>query len=161
MASLSDISAKCAPRKWDAEIDTARRQDQWLAFESDLHQSAWNVTPAASVSAAARFIFGLRNWPKPSNTIRGLTKSPRRSAPSVGQPSRHHPRPTPKGPGRKKFSRLTPLMVVSRAASFFWCYTHQTAPKIAISGLIFIPPGKLAHAPRPCLQVTFSPAGVF
>ena len=28
-----------APRKWDAEIDTARQQDNWLAFESDIHQS--------------------------------------------------------------------------------------------------------------------------
>ena len=27
------------PRKWDAEIDTARRDDTWLAFESDIHQS--------------------------------------------------------------------------------------------------------------------------
>ena len=27
------------PRKWDAEIDTARRHDDWLAFETDIHQS--------------------------------------------------------------------------------------------------------------------------
>ena len=31
--------APAAPRKWDAEIDTARQQDNWLAFESDIHQS--------------------------------------------------------------------------------------------------------------------------
>src|SRR5512137_564294 len=28
-----------AARKWDAEIDTARQHDTWLAFESDIHQS--------------------------------------------------------------------------------------------------------------------------
>jgi len=28
-----------AARKWDAEIDTARRNDTWLAFETDIHQS--------------------------------------------------------------------------------------------------------------------------
>jgi hypothetical protein len=28
-----------APRKWDAEIDKARRHDTWLAFEADIHQS--------------------------------------------------------------------------------------------------------------------------
>jgi hypothetical protein len=33
-------SAPPAPRKWDAEIDTARQHDHWLAFETDLHQSA-------------------------------------------------------------------------------------------------------------------------
>jgi hypothetical protein len=27
-------------RKWDAEIDTARQHDDWLAFEADIHQSA-------------------------------------------------------------------------------------------------------------------------
>ena len=27
-----------AARKWDAEIDTARQHDTWLAFESDIHQ---------------------------------------------------------------------------------------------------------------------------
>jgi len=27
-----------SPRKWDAEIDTARRDDTWLAFETDIHQ---------------------------------------------------------------------------------------------------------------------------
>jgi hypothetical protein len=32
--------APSAPRKWDAEIDTARQHDDWLAFESDIHQSA-------------------------------------------------------------------------------------------------------------------------
>ncbi len=29
-----------SPRKWDSEIDTARHHDTWLAFETDLHQSA-------------------------------------------------------------------------------------------------------------------------
>ena len=29
-----------APRKWDGEIDIARHHDTWLAFESDIHQSA-------------------------------------------------------------------------------------------------------------------------
>jgi hypothetical protein len=29
-----------APRKWDAEIDIARHHDNWLAFETDIHQSA-------------------------------------------------------------------------------------------------------------------------
>ena len=29
-----------APRKWDAEITQARHHDTWLAFESDIHQSA-------------------------------------------------------------------------------------------------------------------------
>ena len=29
-----------APRKWDGEIDIARNHDTWLAFESDIHQSA-------------------------------------------------------------------------------------------------------------------------
>ena len=28
-----------SPRKWDAEIDTARRNDTWLAFETEIHQS--------------------------------------------------------------------------------------------------------------------------
>ena len=28
-----------AARKWDAEIDTARQHDTWLAFETDIHQS--------------------------------------------------------------------------------------------------------------------------
>lgn len=32
--------APSAPRKWDAEITTARQLDDWLAFESDIHQSA-------------------------------------------------------------------------------------------------------------------------
>ena len=36
---VSDTSADPAPRKWDAEIDTARRQDTWLAFESGIHQN--------------------------------------------------------------------------------------------------------------------------
>ena len=29
-----------APRKWDAALDQARRQDTWLEFEADIHQSA-------------------------------------------------------------------------------------------------------------------------
>src|SRR5512138_3888511 len=29
-----------SPRKWDSEIDTARQHDTWLAFESDIHQTA-------------------------------------------------------------------------------------------------------------------------
>jgi hypothetical protein len=29
-----------SPRKWDAEIDTARQHDDWLQFEADIHQSA-------------------------------------------------------------------------------------------------------------------------
>ena len=33
-------AATSAPRKWDSEIDTARQHDDWLAFESDIHQSA-------------------------------------------------------------------------------------------------------------------------
>jgi hypothetical protein len=37
MISLSD-SVPTA-RKWDAEIDTARRDNTWLAFETDIHQS--------------------------------------------------------------------------------------------------------------------------
>ena len=38
MISPSD-SVAAAPRKWDAEIDTARRNDTWLAFETEIHQS--------------------------------------------------------------------------------------------------------------------------
>ena len=33
-------SSESAPRKWDSEIDTARQHDTWLAFESDIHQTA-------------------------------------------------------------------------------------------------------------------------
>ena len=42
MTSLSGqvSTAQSAPRKWDAEITTARQHDDWLAFESDIHQSA-------------------------------------------------------------------------------------------------------------------------
>ena len=29
-----------APRKWDAEIITARQHDAWIQFETDIHQSA-------------------------------------------------------------------------------------------------------------------------
>jgi len=37
MIPLSDSVQ--APRKWDAEIDTARQHDDWLAFETETHQS--------------------------------------------------------------------------------------------------------------------------
>ncbi len=37
MTLLSDSPA---PRKWDAELDQARRDDSWLQFETDIHQSA-------------------------------------------------------------------------------------------------------------------------
>jgi hypothetical protein len=37
MISLSDSVP--AARKWDAEIDTARQHDTWLAFETEIHQS--------------------------------------------------------------------------------------------------------------------------
>jgi len=39
MPSFSS-SVQPASRKWDAEITKARRHDTWLAFESDIHQSA-------------------------------------------------------------------------------------------------------------------------
>ena len=29
-----------APRKWDAEIITARQHDDWIQFETDIHKSA-------------------------------------------------------------------------------------------------------------------------
>jgi hypothetical protein len=35
---ISSDSAS-SPRKWDAEIDAARRDDTWLDFETDIHQS--------------------------------------------------------------------------------------------------------------------------
>jgi len=41
MTSISD-SAVIRPRKWDAEIITARQHDAWLAFEAGIHQ---NTTP--------------------------------------------------------------------------------------------------------------------
>ena len=40
MFSESDTAPKPTTRKWDAEIDTARRSDDWIAFEADIHQSA-------------------------------------------------------------------------------------------------------------------------
>jgi hypothetical protein len=40
MTASSDGSPQAAPRKWDAEIETARQHDTWLAFETDIHQSA-------------------------------------------------------------------------------------------------------------------------
>jgi len=49
MTSLSDTSTKPAPRKWDAEIITARQQPAWLAFEAGIHQ---NDTIRARVSRA-------------------------------------------------------------------------------------------------------------
>lgn len=33
------LPSESAPRKWDAEIDTARQHGTWLAFETDIHQS--------------------------------------------------------------------------------------------------------------------------
>jgi len=36
--TLPAVSA--APRKWDAQIDLARRQQHWLQFEAEIHQSA-------------------------------------------------------------------------------------------------------------------------
>jgi hypothetical protein len=45
---ISSDSAS-SPRKWDAEIDTARRDDTWLAFETDIHQ---NPTLRARVARA-------------------------------------------------------------------------------------------------------------
>ena len=39
MTSLSDTSTKPAPRKWDAEIITARQQPAWLAFEAGIHRN--------------------------------------------------------------------------------------------------------------------------
>ena len=39
MFADSETSPNPAPRKWDAEIATARRHAAWLAFETDIHQS--------------------------------------------------------------------------------------------------------------------------
>ncbi|MCX6906138.1 MAG: hypothetical protein NTW03_22195 [Verrucomicrobia bacterium] len=39
MFADSETSPNPAPRKWDAEIATARRHPAWLAFETDIHQS--------------------------------------------------------------------------------------------------------------------------
>jgi hypothetical protein len=36
---MNSVTSPQAPRKWDAEITTARRQDDWLAFEADIHQN--------------------------------------------------------------------------------------------------------------------------
>jgi hypothetical protein len=36
---ISSFDSVPAPRKWDAEIDTARQHDTWLDFETDIHQS--------------------------------------------------------------------------------------------------------------------------
>ena len=44
------------PRKWDPEIDTARQHDTWLAFETDIHQSA--VLRARVARALDRFGLG-------------------------------------------------------------------------------------------------------
>ena len=51
MNSLSDqvSSAPSAPRKWDAEIITARHHDTWLQFEAGIHQ---NDTLRARVARA-------------------------------------------------------------------------------------------------------------
>jgi hypothetical protein len=40
MFSESDTAPKPVTRKWDAEIDTARRSDDWIAFEAEIHQNA-------------------------------------------------------------------------------------------------------------------------
>jgi len=40
MFSESDTAPKSHTRKWDGEIDTARRSDDWLTFEAAIHQSA-------------------------------------------------------------------------------------------------------------------------
>ena len=37
---MNSATLSATPRKWDAEIDTARQHDDWLAFETDIHQSA-------------------------------------------------------------------------------------------------------------------------
>ena len=41
MTSISSNSPAATPpaRKWDAEIITARQQDQWLTFEAGIHQN--------------------------------------------------------------------------------------------------------------------------
>ena len=36
---MTSLSEKHAPRKWDAEIDKAREQQTWLAFEAGIHQN--------------------------------------------------------------------------------------------------------------------------
>jgi hypothetical protein len=40
LASDPDSEPTPRPRKWDAEIDHARRHPAWLDFEADIHQSA-------------------------------------------------------------------------------------------------------------------------
>ena len=37
--SVQVSSAPSAPRKWDAEIITARQQPAWLDFEAGIHQN--------------------------------------------------------------------------------------------------------------------------
>src|SRR5512143_260798 len=48
MTSFSDSTVR-RPRKWDAEIITARQQPAWLAFEAGIHQ---NDTLRARVARA-------------------------------------------------------------------------------------------------------------
>ena len=50
MTSLSAQapSAPAAPRKWDAEITTARQQPAWLAFEAGIHQKATRGGPCGT-----------------------------------------------------------------------------------------------------------------
>ena len=50
MTSLSAQapSAPSAPRKWDAEITTARQQPAWLAFEAGIHQKATRGGPCGT-----------------------------------------------------------------------------------------------------------------
>ena len=48
MTSFSDSTVR-RPRKWDAEIITARQQPTWLAFEAGIHQ---NDTLRARVARA-------------------------------------------------------------------------------------------------------------
>jgi hypothetical protein len=49
------------PRKWDAEIDTARNNDTWLQFEADIHQSAAHGQTGSVRARVARALdrFGL------------------------------------------------------------------------------------------------------
>ena len=43
-------TAPTAPRMWDAEIDIAREQDDWMDFETQIHQSpAWRARVARSL----------------------------------------------------------------------------------------------------------------
>ena len=48
MISAQAPSAPSAPRKWDAEITTARHQPAWLAFEAGIHQKATRGGPCGT-----------------------------------------------------------------------------------------------------------------